>query len=914
MREHAFSIKEISEWPAPNGKVQLPNVQRGFVWKPWQIEDLWDSLLRKYPVGVFILSPTKNDSNKFEMLDGQQRASAICLGFGTQIFRNREANDVGKVFIDLDYPGENDKWQYLIRVITKWHPWGYQRQDNTKTLTKERIYRALDEFEINDHLDKPLDIFYPVDATLPIPLSYFMHAKSFHDLISSVTSWEKWELLKSKWFKKIKEGKVANKTLAENEKKKIYLDNEQKITARLKEIYDIVKIVLDDENGIRVPVSYFDFEDLKAQQRVNLNNDTEIKTSNHLQPENDLEEEDELENLFVRLNAGGTVLRGEDLTYSILKAHIPPELQHKIEKHAPPLFKPARFITIAYRLFQHDVKSSAGLQRDSLNMRIKPREFQKMVNSKEKLDEFSKYIESLLTPETGTLQLLDSCYTLLVYKEGQNEFGLPFYIITRLSERAPELMFVILYRLKIKGDKIKQGTHLHRKVLGVITLCYWLGKGEKLKDYSKLLSNIWPAVLTFDSENMFWSSATIQRAMLRKVMIRFPENNGGENDKVNINYLTTISLRGKKDIFERIDDETYYGSFFKMMLKNNDLVLFAQRNFLSDVFRDIEYDADDTNLPFDWDHIAPQNLLTRSNKINKHVKRIYSTIGNYRAWPFGLNRMDRDKAPSIKLRPVEKLKYEFKEHEDARMSAFHRFFQRMQLQFKKHNDYSFLDWSACSADWLDLKDDDDLKVQAIGKKYFSIILQRSFELIKTWYDAHLISELLPVEKPDFSSIFSATRWDFNPNHNKVINDEMDYENFNLYLLKRPFTTKYGEVYLYFSYPKVDDDLLNNDRMEFGVWQIGANSFVKGLKIPDDFKSTYYLEDGYVCTYNTLVSFHKESYAKLFAEFLTWLSDFPENSIRIEKENFLDSLKANFRNLIKQAFNQLQEKKKLYRTT
>jgi len=33
-------------------EMRLPNVQRDFVWKPSQIENLWDSLLCCFPIGA----------------------------------------------------------------------------------------------------------------------------------------------------------------------------------------------------------------------------------------------------------------------------------------------------------------------------------------------------------------------------------------------------------------------------------------------------------------------------------------------------------------------------------------------------------------------------------------------------------------------------------------------------------------------------------------------------------------------------------------------------------------------------------------------------------------------------------------------------------------------------------------------
>jgi hypothetical protein len=78
----AYTLQEIADWQlkAASGDVILPDLQRGFVWKPFQTENLWDSLLRRFPVGTFILAPS-HKSDQLELLDGQQRATAIAFGF-----------------------------------------------------------------------------------------------------------------------------------------------------------------------------------------------------------------------------------------------------------------------------------------------------------------------------------------------------------------------------------------------------------------------------------------------------------------------------------------------------------------------------------------------------------------------------------------------------------------------------------------------------------------------------------------------------------------------------------------------------------------------------------------------------------------------------------------------------------------
>ena len=62
---HALSLRDIAAWQIEgifdgNEKAvvaDLPALQRSAVWKVQQIEELWDSVLRGFPIGSFILSP-----------------------------------------------------------------------------------------------------------------------------------------------------------------------------------------------------------------------------------------------------------------------------------------------------------------------------------------------------------------------------------------------------------------------------------------------------------------------------------------------------------------------------------------------------------------------------------------------------------------------------------------------------------------------------------------------------------------------------------------------------------------------------------------------------------------------------------------------------------------------------------------
>lgn len=87
------------------GGFWLPNIQRPFVWKKDQIERLYDSILREYPIGTLLIWKTKSDlkrrkfidnyksgislsnfyipqdkSQKMMVLDGQQRLQSLFIG------------------------------------------------------------------------------------------------------------------------------------------------------------------------------------------------------------------------------------------------------------------------------------------------------------------------------------------------------------------------------------------------------------------------------------------------------------------------------------------------------------------------------------------------------------------------------------------------------------------------------------------------------------------------------------------------------------------------------------------------------------------------------------------------------------------------------------------------------------------
>ena len=106
-----YTLKEIASWQTDitnkEFKIALPSLQRELVWKPIQIENVWDSIFRGYPIGAITMS--LNEINKQRiLLDGHQRCISIALGHYNPLDKETtnkisNLNDCNlSIWIDLD--------------------------------------------------------------------------------------------------------------------------------------------------------------------------------------------------------------------------------------------------------------------------------------------------------------------------------------------------------------------------------------------------------------------------------------------------------------------------------------------------------------------------------------------------------------------------------------------------------------------------------------------------------------------------------------------------------------------------------------------------------------------------------------------------------------------------------------------
>ena len=867
-RPDSYTLAEISLW-AESQQVSLPTVQRGFVWKPNQIENLWDSLLRGYPVGSFVLSHSYSSSgaNKpLGLLDGQQRATAICLGFGTQAFR--QSADQAKVFIDLESPKRNDNRKYLFRAITKSHPWGYQAVDNSKPLDANNIRKAMAHYGVRDHLDEPLEKFFPYDAVFPLPFDIFLKCalldKDKEALDKTLRKWEHWNSIRK-----------------HDGEKRIPL-TEEEISGKIARIYADVSLMLHRR---KIPALYLDFNAMLAEEEGHSSEQLVVADSNVSDAAVDEPKDDEIETLFVRLNAGGTPLRGEELNYSILKANIGSDLQKVIENACDGLFVPSRFITLAYRLFQ--VCGGTGT-RDAISMKIKPKQFQKTMT--EKKDSFAAFLIGLIEEKKFEgCTLLEYAKKILKFHDELNLRGLPHLVVGGLSSSAPEVMFMLLYRLVKQGDRFpltQEPNYRHRRMLGMITLFAWLGKGERLRNHAKLLSNVWPAI--DQKTDQFWSSATVQRAMLDGVLPQLPKFDKLKN--------AIEGVRQNSDIWSWF--EKYWGAssfVFETIFSNRDLVLYAQRQALFEWFEDRQYHLDDTNVPFDWDHIFPHKYVKGKKNIPRILRDIYNTNGNFRAWPYPLNRGDQDVLPSVKLNPNKENtqdKENTQEYEKMVKSWQEYFKSKPRIKADIKNLPKHLqEWSRCDVKWIDTKITD---VKKHFKLVYQLIINRNVELCREWYEELMIDDLIPTENGTsfFETFLNNTKWRKMPEEEakELFGDEDE----NNYRVSSPFEAVKAKLsfFLYCPSSKGEDmaENLKEDAIFFGV--IGEDGTIRAnLLVPPHSEKEYpVVEERVLGNYFTLLSNQEQHFLFLFSQFHDWLNSL-SNGLG---GHFLDCLKKQYR--------------------
>lgn len=606
MENRNYSLTQIADWLLRPKDVCLPVIQRGFVWRPSQIENLWDSIFRDYPIGAFML--TSEGRNKM-LLDGQQRATSVALGFynpwKSDINSMGNAKNLPVLWIDIAPEDKTSSSEFVFRAVTRSHPWGYQIKYNNNILSvndrrnASMQYAELFGEEIYTQL-KPQQRL-PYDAYLPMPLCFMW------DALLKTDEYEKWRsLILQDCEKHIPEGYRPKHLHGES-----YHDAMAKVDMaqyleilriRLKQ-YSIPAIIVDNKLII---------------------NDTDSTND---------------PTLFIRLNSAGTRLDGEELIYSIYKA-VCPQTKMLVENMGNNLIAPSRIISIASR-FILSIKNGRYIPNINLV------QFQKAVRDAE-------FISSMMDlsgtdPEDSKLSLLVNKSISILKGDG----SIPDILVKKFIREAPDGLLLLinwLYHTEYLQKDIP--SVLAKKICARLYRLYWFGDLEyvirKTWDRSRAL-DYWDEEYhndTYLAQLPLISPDILETFLLER--LDDPEENHtiGTQDEPVWSFWTEKFPQN-----EEISDEAYtetirngWADFLYRLFTNKSLVLLAQRNYINREFKEFNQfeDLQDSNTPWDWDHIYPQSWVYYQKSIDDRTRRWEWRTGNLRAMSLTDNRSENN--------------------------------------------------------------------------------------------------------------------------------------------------------------------------------------------------------------------------------------------------------------------------------
>jgi len=441
----SFTLKEIADWQLNSdfSQVELPSIQRGFVWKPKQVEDLWDSILRGYPIGSLLFSRM---SNKLYLMDGQQRSTSIFLGHFNPFNQNDSTKawsikgELPVLWIDIKPDLTPSGSKYLFRLTTRSHPWGYQASNNESKLSESDRRKALEIFQQNENNVGGYTTFknttvFPFDCCFPIPLSFFLESESAENVIS------KCESFLPNYFS-TKRGGFNQKT----------------------EFIELLKIELkEDLNNL--------FNEIELVKQT-------IIKSNIIE-ERVLNEENDSENptLFVRINSAGTTLTGDDLIYSIYKATFP-DAKNLIENIGLNFIAPTQVLSIVSRIV------SSKFENNNFIKKMNVRDFQRRIKNEDFKNSLKYAIQS------GKIaSLFESSISILSCKENKLFDGeIPPILIKQFIKRNQELYLFFLYWLYIHGES-NLDDRLKLRMVSKLLCFSWFGFDNLPRLWTESINN-----------------------------------------------------------------------------------------------------------------------------------------------------------------------------------------------------------------------------------------------------------------------------------------------------------------------------------------------------------------------------------------------------------------------------------------
>ncbi len=610
-----LSLADIAGWPPfdpivpaklPPMVAGIPSLQRGLVWDPGRVEMLWDSLFRGFPIGSFVACDRLNDEVQatrnvlggigvtHHLLDGQQRAQAIGLGFHDPFAK--PCHRVGRVlWLDLAPPKLGETRVHLFRTTTRAHPWGYAANDRATTVGIARMRDSLRECkairDANDVFVRPEpEDCWPIEAGAPVPLAWLLADPKMSESLRARLE----EVAERPWALQVKQALDENGSVVDKIRYCLYRTAERRILCEI-----LPREALDTSND---PVST-------------------------------------VENLFQRLNTGGKPLDGDDLAWSLLKARWP-RLEPVVVKLAGERRVPeARLIRLAARLPLMEA-AIAGSYSRALSTTVSVAQIRRL--STESNKDGRPFADFLLH---GGLE--QAVHLVARWMGASGPHDLPPVLQTQIARGTPDAYVLALWLARrATCDGTADDPSWGRPVQALLSALRWFSRNpsKSVDAIVRRMSERPPGpqalrgiLLKLEAEER--PLMAIPRPSLVKTALAGPR--GNDPDKWSFSAMFEGLVDLEVDALRRIRD-------------NREMMLYAQRDWLQRAFPRYDPADEDTwrdhGRPWDFDHLLPWAAISYKTIQHKDVLKEWAgSIGNFRAWPLEDNRSSGDQAPDEKL-------------------------------------------------------------------------------------------------------------------------------------------------------------------------------------------------------------------------------------------------------------------------
>ena len=598
--------------------------QRNAVWKELKVQDLWDLLLSGFPIGAILLARhdvTKNlgfrppqisrsspspdvvmgqDSVEYIIVDGQQRANAITLGF--MPFSTDEL-DV-RLWFDLAEPADRNKCPYEFYLCSRENPFGVSGGNPLSYAEKRAALAAIDKPWADD-LELTLAETYPYKAKMPVPFYEFWRV--FEPLTGEERAALQWKDVCEKVFRVIFETDAVSETVQGALKTKF---DQSKFQPRknLAQLFESLARAVyapesSDKSVYQVPVILITEPDPLR-----------------------------LGKLFERVNVNGEVPPPADLFYSALKLRNPLVNDYVAsvdrDSELKGMFKPTDLVLTALRMVDSDVTELQLSQFDKHYDRNK-----------------DQLLSLLVKDGDQGRSLFHRCLIFAYHAlldQGNGDFGLPWRLLRYMRGRVwhSTAYWVCKHydEVEAKGGVNQQSwLEMVRYAMADYFRYFLLPQNRRIPNQYTNQKHF--LTIPFEEINSCSGSTFPANQIMKRLQT------------VAANADWKIYIPKPQEYYEMIRPEANPDFPNYTELVNEDgLLYYAQRELLG-IKHDIHYDVDHI-IPSAWMSFRrgplPSDFWRVENVDGDRRYRVMDTWGNKRFWPSQLNRSYRDKPPKEK--------------------------------------------------------------------------------------------------------------------------------------------------------------------------------------------------------------------------------------------------------------------------